>query len=790
MATYYFDSTPTSNGFGSCTGNWTGGNTWTLNTFGQSGTNVAWPGTTTDSVKLGETGNSILSDSTTGIVVNSNVTVAGLAAFNISGAPTINGNSSADVGAVFSGTSTLTLADGAAVTASNVGSLYLSCPISASGTYSFSTATGYFVNLTGTGTTGITGTLNVTAGNVRLVNNINAQTFLASTTQVNISSGAVFGVSSWVTGLTRATIQGTFSGAGNLRLNGTRSTLTATVERALTCQFSGSISGISGTFSVPTATVNVPAAVDCITIDLPVSGSLALGNPNGAQITVNASGNPSYLAAGVTNTTANGRLFSSGTTGFTITGGVSTTTNFTIGGTASDNIIAGNYAGPSGTPGITKTNAGSWRANGSGAALSSGIAVQGGTYTAANASVTNGTAAVTVSAGATFGVAGNIATFNAPVNLAGTLNNVSGSNTYPATLTLAANAVIRAESGVLIKTGSNTLSTFALTLGHVSDTGVVILGGTTTGSGQMTKVGPGGFAFAGTSSHTGNVAVSAGYYSIRTGVTSASFPSGTFTLSSGSFMQFDEASLAPMVFGAKNISFAAGSTGGLTTGTVPNSLVCTFDSTITLNATSAFVLQGSNTNNNTISTVFAGSTAGGITKSGTGKWVLSAANNLTSTTNINAGTLMAANSVFTNKLVGGTVNVNQGARLQTGIAGTQKGRCTYTNLNFNGVSGTPARLRIGGSAAVPTIYMSGNLTLPTGANKMVWDVSGYAEILKTPGTYTLVAWTTAAGQIDAGDVTANVTLTGLPPGMAAPKSYLTYDSVSSPRRITITTSYV
>lgn len=456
-------------------------------------------------------------------------------------------------------------------------------------------------------------------------------------------------------------------------------------------------------------------------------------------------------------------------------------------GTATGNVIAGNMVNLGGSPLARKRDAGSWQVNGTGTGLSGGIFVEGGTYIARNASVTDGTASVTVSAGATFGISGGFTTFNAPINLSGTFNNVADTNTYPTGITVAANtAVIRAESGALTCTGSITLSN-ALTVGHVSDAGDITWSAASpTGSGAITKAGPRDLVISvSMSGATGAFNLNAGKLVALNAP--STIPPGVFTFTGSGLLEFR----APTTFRPQTVTrsftHAAAATGGFTTGSLnPAGVYVTYSGTVTLSATSNLALAGEHLGYNTITTAFAGSSAAGITKSDAGRWVLMGANNLSGTTNVNAGTLVASNNSVNSKLLGGTVNVNAGGRIQLSADGTQKGRCTYTQLVLNGTAGSRSRIRIGGvDPRSITTFMNTDLLLPT-SGTTTWDVSNCASILKSPGTYTLIAWISTTRGITAGSVTSNVTLTGVPAGMTCT---LAYDTVSSPKRITITSSY-
>jgi autotransporter-associated beta strand protein len=166
------------------------------------------------------------------------------------------------------------------------------------------------------------------------------------------------------------------------------------------------------------------------------------------------------------------------------------------------------------------------------------------------------------------------------------------------------------------------------------------------------------------------------------------------------------------------------------------------------NATSYLCNGSYNIGGNNKSVVFNGIMAAGVTvaKNGTGSWTLTGANLLTSTLNINAGTLIASNT--TGSATGtGVVYVKNGATLDgTGIIGGIVSAETGSTLTGALTCNSAVTMKSGSTllpgkstySTVKTLTFSKNLTSLTGSNtvmKVLGGVSGACDKLVIGGTY-------------------------------------------------------
>lgn len=630
------------------------------------------------------------------------------------------------------------------------------------------------LNLAGADTTGITGTINVTSGFLKLVNRLANQSFLADATTVTIAASQTMMVQKWANVAGPATVRGTFQGDGAVRLQGWN---TADILFPNNVTFTGSLTGLTGSGGVILWNGNTATVPN-----LPTTGTLYIEADSSATstLTVNASGSPTYLANGIRyfNVAAHAvTLASLGSSGFTISGGLhnhgSLATTLTLSGTATGNVLAGNASIPGGGAlGLTKTGSGSWEISGANSEMAGAITVTLGTLRASTNNTALGTGNVTMSSGTTLELSGGITVTNATNNI-GSISSVSGSNSLaPATggMVLVGATTFQASLGASLTINPQTAITGAQAV-TLAGAGNVTVSQAFSQATTLTKSGAGtGTLSSASNSFSGDVTISGGKLSISSNGAIGGNGTG-LTLQSDGVLLYT---------GSTGITMTRSLTAGSITGGFENdgnsALMVT---TGAITGTSTVKLGG--TGSGQYNTLGATVAAGGFTKQGPGRWITTASNNLTGTTLVSAGTLMAANSDgASKKLLGGNVTVSAGAKIQTGSDNNQKGQNNYTNLTFAGASGNPAKLRIGGSAVNPTVQMSGNLTLPA-SGTTTFDLS--ADVFKTPGTYTLIEFTGVFGVVG-GSIAGKISYTGTSRSAA-----FTYNTpVGGPNTITVTIS--
>lgn len=546
-----------------------------------------------------------------------------------------------------------------------------------------------------------------------------------------ISSGAV-AVARPSTSGGVVTVNGNMTGAGRFACNGD-------FGFAVTTSLTGSVSGLFDINSYERMTLNC--------VDLPY-GQAVISSYNGNSTALNvnyAVGTYPTPPAITTNLQfgsldANSATYtfnSSGSQTFVSSGKVQRTTtgsqalSLSLGGSAGGTFNgAGTNAG-SGVTNVTKSGASTYEFGGNNNTVFNGsFVINGGTVKATNSNAL-GTAAsaITMSASTVLALAGDIS-FPRAVSAIGTIRNDSGSNSLTNTVTLIGNTIFDVTGSLALSsnpiTGAFGISkngAGSLTLNATASTfnGAVTLNSGTTIASVLAASGS-------------NSAIGAGSSVIFTGTGILRY-TGTAAVTFNRALTFTSATAA---------GFENNGTGTL----ILNGAVSATSSTI--------ALAGSNTGFNRLDTAVTG--ANGFAKSGAGRWITTAANNLTGSSPITGGTLVAANAAWLSTRLVGSPVISGGAKLQIAKESDNKGRCTYGSLSMGlgATAGNKARLRIGGVSTSPTVLMNGNLVLPT-SGTVTFDVSG--DAFKVPGTYTLVEF--ASGGVTGGTIAANaVTYTG------------------------------
>lgn len=445
-----------------------------------------------------------------------------------------------------------------------------------------------------------------------------------------------------------------------------------------------------------------------------------------------------------------------------------------------------------GTNGFTKSAAGTLTLSGSNTGLSGSSTLSGGTTRGTSVSAF-GTGSVTVSTGAVMEVIAGGTYANVLNAAAGTIRNVSGNNTLSGTLTLAGTTTLESLADTLALTSATAITGSGQALVVNANGGDVSISQLlNTGGGTLTKNGSNKLTLTSTSTtaatFSGGTNLNAGTLEVFTTAPLSTF--GAVVFGAGSTGTLRLINTAPLAT-TKNLTFDGATTAGLEAAATYDVWALTLNpTTLTVTGSSGIELKGSNGGFNTLMKALTGNQT--LTKSGTGRWIMTGANNLTGTTTVSAGKLMAANAAYNNNLLGGSVVVSAGAEIQLGGEGDQKGRCAYTNLTVGGTSGNPARVRIGGASTNITTYLNGNLDLPS-SGTVTWDLAD-AGIFKSPGTYTLFAFGTGFGvtiggvAASPGSLSAYVTFNNVPTGRFVSAVTYTTPGGGAPNAVTVTIS--
>lgn len=470
---------------------------------------------------------------------------------------------------------------------------------------------------------------------------------------------------------------------------------------------------------------------------------------------------PNTCLALVPNTSTQNRLeFNANQTsgGLTLGGGIQKygpsglTLTMKLGGTStSDNTISGVISQTQTALAIEKIGPTRWIFTNTNT-YTGGTTISVGALRASNNSAL-GTGNITLSTG-TLELNGVSLTGPAALNATGTISAVSGVNSLSSDITLAGTTTVDVAGTSLTLSGLITSS----------------------GAPSFTKTGTGLATLSNTNnSFTSSPTISAGVLAVPA---LAALGAGTgLTLSGSGVLRYTGSSSGTLSRTVTGTSLTGGGfendgngTLAVTSGSLTGTVKLGGTGTGQFNTLGAAVSAGAN----------------GFTKEGAGRWIYTGGNaSLLGTTSVTGtGTLMAAPptpAAANTRLLGSTVTIGSNAGIQIGADNSQQGRNTYDTLTISAASGTPARIRIGGSAVNPTVQLAGNLALPTGSDKAKFDLS--ADVFKTPGEYTLIEFT-GSFDVTGGSVLDNVEAVNPPAGRV-----VTFTRVAgSPNRIKVTIS--
>lgn len=458
---------------------------------------------------------------------------------------------------------------------------------------------------------------------------------------------------------------------------------------------------------LPGTTVNVFAGTLDVNTRTDTIGALNLGGGAAGTTAQVAIGTGGVLTLGDTVTydaanNPNGATISG--TGTLALGGATRT--FTVGDStaaAADLTVA---TAVSGAVGLTK--------GGAGVLVLSGANTYTGTTTVSTGvlNIQNNTAlgttagGTTVASGAALEVQNNITVTGEGLTISGTgvggngaLRNISGTNTWTGTTTLAAAAEVQSDAGRLIISGTVTNSTpSTLTVDGAGDT--TISGSVGLGSGGITKNGAGSLVLSASNSYTGSTAVNAGVLNIQNSRALGATNSGT-TVASGAALELQgnisvtNEALALSGTGIGN-NGALRNLSGSNTWTGPTTLAT--NSEIQTDA-GRLTVSGSVTSSNRSLTVDgSGNTtlsgpialgAGNLTKTGSGTLTISGSNSSSGLLSILGGKLEVGSS---NNLGTGAISIDGGVLRSTNTMAITPSTRTL-NIGTNGgtvevVSGT------------------------------------------------------------------------------------------------------
>jgi len=456
----------------------------------------------------------------------------------------------------------------------------------------------------------------------------------------------------------------TFNGSINIYANG-----------AISINSIGNVGGAASALGTPLSEAN---------------GRIYFGstNTNGTLIytgTGHSSNRNFYLNGG----SGGGTIDASGTGALDLTGGTTTSgagnKTFTLTGNyTGDNRFNGAIADNSSTgstmlitqfvAGANSVTLGSVDGISIGASIS-GTGIAGGTTVTG---INPTTKVVTLSAnttGAGPGASGSL-------NVAGVVNPTSftkngtgkwiltGSNTYTGVTTISA-GTLQIGNGTATGSiaGASIVNNAALIFNR-SDAAAAYTG-TISGTGNLTQAGSGTLTLNGTNSYSGSTTVTAGTLAfnsianVNAGNSALGAPTtaGVGTIAVGSGATAAGIKYTGGVQSTDRVIDLAGTSGNATidaSGT--GALTLTSAVTATGGGAKTLILTGNSTADNAIAAIVDSSSTTSLTKSGTGKWVLSANNTYTGNTAVSAGTLQVGTS-GTSGTIGGNVSITSGANL-------------------------------------------------------------------------------------------------------------------------------
>ncbi|MBI3882334.1 MAG: autotransporter-associated beta strand repeat-containing protein, partial [Verrucomicrobia bacterium] len=342
------------------------------------------------------------------------------------------------------------------------------------------------------------------------------------------------------------------------------------------------------------------------------------------------------------------------------------------------------------------------------------LVINAGVINLRNDNATGSGSVSVTAAGAALELEGGIATQGAValtlngdgISSGGALRNISGANTYAGAITLGSASRINSDAGSLALSGSITGTGQALTVGGSGNTTISAGINTSTG-GSLTKDGSGTLFISAAGNYTGATLISLGVVNAQNS-SALGTSSGVTVSGSGAALQLQGGGVAigsiPLSLtgtgvsadGAlRNISGANSYAGAITL--LSDSRINSDASTLTLTGGitgTGAILRIGGSGDTTIGTTGINTSAGGsLIKDGTGRLTLTAADNYTASTVVNAGALNIQNATAINNSSGVTVN-GGGLELQ----GTLATITTPLTLSGDGATaGTGALRNISGN---------------------------------------------------------------------------------------------